>query len=179
MHPMIMAAAHQFASSLVIGMRIVLRKLILFTMVGSIVLAEDNLEHCFFFERALKEVAPGVGFSAVHDGDKLIQLLESYLPDLLFLDLGMPCKNGVQCMKEIRAHRLNDSMPIVVFSITDDNQAIQAAYGYGANLYIVKPNEYSLLKSFLEKVLSMDWNDPKGVTDSHFTKNKYVPFTVS
>jgi DNA-binding response OmpR family regulator len=148
-------------------------------MVGSIILAEDNLEHCFFFERALKEVAQGVSFSAVHDGDKLIQLLESYLPDLLFLDLGMPCKNGVQCIKEIREQRQYDSMPIVVFSINDDQQAIQAAYGYGANLYIVKPDEYSLLKLFLQKVFSMDWADPKSITESYFFNKKYIPFAVS
>ena len=137
-----------------------------------------NLEHCFFFERALKEVAPRVSFSAVHDGDKLIQLLESYLPDLLFLDLGMPCKDGVQCIKEIREQRQFHSMPIVVFSINDDSLAIQAAYGYGANLYIVKPDEYSLLKLFLQKVVSMDWNDPKSITENYFSNSRYVPFTV-
>ncbi|MGZ3846450.1 MAG: response regulator [Flavisolibacter sp.] len=148
-------------------------------MVNSIVLAEDNLEHCFFFERALREVAPRTSFSAVHDGDNLVRLLESYLPDLLFLDLGMPCKNGVQCIREIREQRAYDSMPIVVFSINDDQQAIQSAYGYGANLYIVKPDEYFLLKSVLQKVLAMDWNHPKAITEQYFTSSKYVPFTVA
>lgn len=148
-------------------------------MVSSIVLAEDNLEHCFFFGRALKEVDPSVSFSAVHDGDKLVQLLESYLPDLLFLDLGMPCKNGVQCIKDIREQRAYDSMPIVVFSINDDDLAIQSAYGYGANLYIVKPEEYSSLKAVLQKVLTMNWDDPKAITDQYFTRSKYVPFSVA
>jgi DNA-binding response OmpR family regulator len=145
-------------------------------MVRSVVLAEDSLEHCFFFNKALKEVAPHIQFTAVHDGDKLIELLESYLPDLLFLDLGMPCKNGVQCIKEIREQRAYDLMPIIVFSVTVDEQAIQAAFGYGANLYIVKPGEFSLLKSVLESVLSMDWDDPKSITEKYFCKNRYVPF---
>ena len=148
-------------------------------MVSSIVLAEDNLEHCFFFGRALKEVAPRVSFSAVHDGDKLVQLLESYLPDLLFLDLGMPCKNGVQCIKDIREQREYDSMPIVVFSINDDEKAIQSAYGFGANLYIVKPDEYASLKAVLQKVLTMNWDDPKAITDQYFTRSKYVPFSIA
>lgn len=137
------------------------------------------MEHCFFFGRALKEVAPGVSFSAVHDGDKLVQLLESYLPDLLFLDLGMPCKNGVQCIKDIREQREYDSMPIVVFSINDDDKAIQSAYGYGANLYIVKPDEYASLKAVLQKVLTMNWDDPKAITDQYFTRSKYVPFSIA
>lgn len=147
-------------------------------MVKSIVLAEDNLEHCFFFERALKEVSPRTKFSAVHDGEKLIQLLDSYLPDLLFLDLAMPCKNGVDCIKEIREHRIYDSMPIVVFSVTEDQQAIQAAYGYGANLYVVKPDEYYSLKTLLQNVLSFDWTDPKIITEKYFQNNRYQCFSL-
>ena len=140
------------------------------------VLAEDSLEQCFFFERALKEVAPETVFAVVNDGDKLITLLESYLPDLLFLDLSMPCKNGVECIKEIREQRAYDSMPIIVFSVSADDHAIQAAFGYGANMYMVKPGEYLLLKSILEDILSMDWSDPESVTAKYFCKNKYVPY---
>jgi CheY-like chemotaxis protein len=145
-------------------------------MVRSVVLAEDSLEHCFFFERSLKEVAPQTLFTAVHDGDQLIELLKSFLPDLLFLDLGMPCKNGVECIKEIREQREYDSVPIIVFSVTSDDQAIQAAFGYGANLYMVKPGEYILLKTVLQDVLSMDWSDPKTITEQYFCENKYVPY---
>ena len=71
-------------------------------MVKSIVLAEDNLEHCFFFKKCLKEVRPEIQFTEVVDGEKLMALLERYQPDLLFLDLSMPCKNGIQCIQEIR-----------------------------------------------------------------------------
>lgn len=147
-------------------------------MVESIVLAEDSLEYCFFFKKALKQVDPQKGFVSVNDGDKLIRLLESYLPDLLFLDLAMPCKNGVQCIKEIREQREYSSMPIIVFSVTDDDKAIQVAYALGANLYIVKPNEYTQLVQMLKTVLSMDWSNPKSITKQQFQNNKYLPLTM-
>lgn len=147
-------------------------------MVESIVLAEDSLEYCFFFKKALMQVDPQKGFVSVNDGDKLIRLLESYLPDLLFLDLAMPCKNGVQCIKEIREQREYSSMPIIVFSVTDDDKAIQVAYALGANLYIVKPNEYTQLVQMLKTVLSMDWSNPKSITKQQFQNNKYLPLTV-
>jgi DNA-binding NarL/FixJ family response regulator len=145
-------------------------------MVGSVVLAEDSLEQCFFFERAFKEVAPQAVFAAVNDGDKLITLLESYLPDLLFLDLNLPCKNGVECIKEIREQRPYDSMSIIVFTVSADDQAIQSVFGYGANMYMVKPGEYFLLKSLLNNILSMDWSDPQSITANFFCDNKYVPY---
>jgi DNA-binding NarL/FixJ family response regulator len=145
-------------------------------MVQSVVLAEDNLEHCFFFKKALKEVSPETNFTEIHDGDSLMELLDRYLPDLLFLDLGMPCKNGIDCIKEIRQQRIYDSMPVVVFSMNSFDHSIQTAYGLGANLYIVKPADFSLLKRTLQSVLSMNWNDPQAITEKYFQKNKYIPF---
>lgn len=147
-------------------------------MIQSVLLAEDNLEHCFFFKRALSEVAPQTSIFQVHDGDALLSLLGSFLPDLLFLDLNMPCKDGVQCIKEIRENKACHRLPIVVFTVSSQNNAIQTAYGFGANLYIVKPNEYSRLVSTLRSILSMNWNDPKTITQKHFYGSRYVPFTA-
>lgn len=145
-------------------------------MINTVVLAEDNLEHCFFFKQALREVAPSAQFTEVHDGEKLLQLLRSFLPDLLFLDLNMPCRDGMQCISEIREDRTYDALPIIVFTIARRNNSIQAAYGFGANLYFVKPNEYSELVSSLKLILSMDWSDPKAIREKHFQADKYHPF---
>ena len=145
-------------------------------MIKSILLAEDNLEHCFFFRKALREVAPEIQFDEVHDGDKLMELLESYLPDLLFLDLAMPCKSGVQCIREIRENKIYDSLPIVVLTVSSQYNSIQATYGFGANLYTIKPESYELLVSSLRSILLMDWSDPKTITAEHFKDNKYLPY---
>jgi CheY-like chemotaxis protein len=147
-------------------------------MIQSILLAEDNLEHCFFFKRALKEVAPGTIFFEVHDGDELLSLLEKFLPDLLFVDLHMPCKDGIQCIKEIREDKAYDSLPIVVFTVSSRDHTIQTSYGFGANLYIIKPDEYAQLMAVLKTILLMNWNDPKSITVQYFYNNKYIPFTV-
>jgi DNA-binding response OmpR family regulator len=145
-------------------------------MVKSVLLADDSLEHCFFFKKALKEVAPDVELIEVYDGDKLVELLESYLPDLLFLDLAMPCRNGVQCIKEIRANRVYDCMPVIVFSVSSDEAAIQAAYNSGADLYIIKPGEYGLLNAALKNILSMDWGNSREIAKKYFKGAKYFPF---
>lgn len=147
-------------------------------MIQSILLAEDNLEHCFFFKRVLKEVAPDIHLFEVHDGDELISLLEKFLPDLLFIDLNMPCKDGIQCIKQIRENKAYDNLPIVVFTVSSQHNAIQTAYGFGANLYIVKPKEYSQLAAALNNILLMNWTDLKSITSNYFRNNKYVPFAI-
>jgi DNA-binding NarL/FixJ family response regulator len=70
-------------------------------------------------------------------------------------------------------------MPVIAFSATSHDHIIQAAYGFGANLYIMKPQEYSLLKATLRHVLSINWNDPKIITARHFYQNKYILFVVT
>ena len=147
--------------------------------ISSILLAEDNLEHCFFFKKALQQVAPEVQLRVVHDGDVLMTLLQSYIPDLLFLDLIMPCKNGVECIKEIRENKINDGLPIVVFTISSQANAIQTAYGFGANLYFVKPAQLSQIVNALQHILNMDWSDPRAITEKYFRNNTYMPFEAA
>jgi DNA-binding response OmpR family regulator len=131
----------------------------------------------FFFKRALKEVAPEINLLEVHNGDELISLLEKFLPDLLFLDLNMPCKNGLQCIKEIRENKTYDSLPIVVFTFNSEDHTIQTVYGFGANLYVIKPDSYELLVSSLSAMLSMRWDDAKTITAKYFKDNRYRPYT--
>lgn len=147
--------------------------------ITTVLLAEDNLEHCFFFKKALHQIAPEIKYNEVHDGEDLMSLLDNFIPDLLFLDLNMPCKNGVECIKEIRENKAYDLLPIVVFTISTQANAIQTAYGFGANLYFVKPAEYSLLVTSLQKILTMDWSNPKMITERHFQNNKYMPFEAA
>ena len=146
-------------------------------MIKSILLAEDNLEQCFFFRKAVKEIAPEIQLNEVNDGDTLMELLENYIPDLLFLDLAMPCKNGVQCIQEIRENRAYDLLPIVVFTISSQEHTIQTAFGFGANLYFIKPENYDLLISSLRKIIAMDWSDPKSISENYFHNNKYTAFS--
>lgn len=147
--------------------------------ISRILLAEDNLEHSFFFKKALHQVAPEIKFSIVHDGDVLMQLLEGFVPDLLFLDLNMPCKNGIECIKEIRDNKVYDELPIIVFTISTQANAIQTAYGFGANLYFVKPSELARLTGSLQKILSMEWGNPDAITEKYFQDNKYFPFEAA
>lgn len=51
------------------------------------------------------------------DGEQLMKLLELFIPDILFLDINMPCKQGATCLKEIRANHRYDNVPIVMYTI--------------------------------------------------------------
>ena len=145
-------------------------------LIKNILLAEDSLEHCFFFRKTLSQSYPTIKYNEVNDGEALLSFLKSFIPDILFLDLDMPCKNGIECLNEIRNKRIYDSLPIVIYSISNRQNTIQTTYGLGANLYFIKPAEYNSLHKALEYIISLDWSNPKAVTENYFSNNKYLAF---
>lgn len=136
-----------------------------------IVLAEDDEDDSLLFELTLKELPHLTSLNRVHDGVELTHLLEELqsLPDLIFLDMNMPRKNGMQCLFEIRMQSRYDGLPVIIFSTSSNTELIDSAYDSGANLYIQKPSEFRIWKKVISKVLELDWNThaPHSVKD-HF-----------
>lgn len=141
-------------------------------------LADDNREDCLSFERAVLHINPHIKLTTVNNGEELLQLLNHYIPQLLFLDLEMPFKNGIQCLQIIRENKMFDSLPIVVFSSTSRINNIQVAYGFGANLFFTKPGDFTELVSSLNIILQLDWTDPGTITQQFFRNNQYQPFQL-
>jgi two-component system KDP operon response regulator KdpE len=88
--------------------------------------------------KALRPLLQGHGFSvavAETGADGLVQL-ESFAPDLILLDLGLPDMNGVELTTELR--RRTDA-PIIVLSVRDAERDKVAALDNGADDYLTKP----------------------------------------
>lgn len=123
-----------------------------------VLLAEDDDDDFLIFSLAVDDLTSvRVELKRAENGDILMRLLDEKHPDLLFLDLLMPCKDGRQCIREIRSNRKFDSLPIIVYSSMSDLESIEFCYREGSNLYARKPSSLSDLKTILEKIFSMDW----------------------
>ena len=126
-----------------------------------ILLADDDKDDRTLFNQVLEELPMLTQLEAVHNGERLMQRLyeeRAQLPDVLFLDLNMPRKNGAQCLKEIRKKESLQHLPVIVLSTTSSEDIVDAMYQSGANLYIQKPSDFKMWKRAIAKVLNMDWN---------------------
>ena len=143
-----------------------------------VVLADDDPDHGLLFQLVLKQVDPAKTLTIVKDGAELMNLLDSFVPDLLFLDLNMPCKNGYECLVEIRKRPELRNLLIVIYSSSAHMTDIQKSYVHKADLYMVKPFNSLHLRNALESVLKMEWieNYPNG--RFYFINNRFVPFTA-
>ena len=123
----------------------------------NVLIAEDDDDDFFIFSVAISETNFTVILRRAEDGELLMQLLKEQLPDILFLDMLMPCKDGKQCLLEIRSDRRYDNLPIVVYSALEDLETVEYAYRQGSNLFTIKPNSIEDLKEALQRILSIDW----------------------
>lgn len=124
-----------------------------------ILLAEDDLDDVEIFETALQEVGQPYIMRNAKNGDVLFVLLKDKIPYLLFLDIHMPCKDGMACIVEIRKNREYDKLPVIMYTSMFTEKIIEESYRNGANLYITKTNTIQDLVTKLKKVFSIDWND--------------------
>jgi len=121
-----------------------------------ILLADDDESDRFLFKEVLEELKVKTTVHTVNDGVYLMDYLsqeDTPLPHLIFLDLNMPRKNGLECLKEIRKDERLNAISIVIYSTSSAEKDIEEAFLSGANVYIKKPNEYNLLKQTLNKVV--------------------------
>ena len=122
-----------------------------------VLLAEDDNDDYYIFSLAIEQIPFTVLLTRAENGELLMKLLDEKTPDILFLDMLMPCKDGHQCLKEIRSNKKYDSLPIIVYSSLKDLKNIELCYREGSNLYAIKPNSFEELKTVLERILSIDW----------------------
>ncbi len=125
-----------------------------------IILADDDKEDLAVFRDALQELPLNHTLDSFADGKELMDYLlndENPLPHLLFLDLNMPCKTGMECLDEIRSNPRFSGISIAIYSTSSAKADIEAAFISGANIYIKKPSEFSKLKEVLNEVVNLNW----------------------
>ena len=117
-----------------------------------LLLADDDLDDRLFFEDAIEELFTSYKLSTVTDGVELMELLSDdseQLPDILFLDINMPRKNGCECLAEIKANDILKDIPVVIFSTSLDMEIVNKLYENGAHYYIRKPGDFNVLKKVI------------------------------
>ena len=123
-----------------------------------VLLADDDKDDALLFKEALEELPIKTRFLAVYNGEQLMQLLKkngTELPDVLFLDLNMPRKNGFMCLEEIKRDKNLNLLPVIIFSTSFDERIAELLYKNGAQHYICKPADFSQLRRVIQKVLEL------------------------
>ncbi|SRR5579871_1981537 len=130
-----------------------------------ILLADDDIDDCDFFSQALQELPFSSELQIVHNGEELLKTLKGLTEHLamLFLDLNLPRRNGIECMEEIKRIPALTDLPVVIFSTSFELKVINQLYEKGARYYARKPATFTELKQVIFNVtrLTLETSEPK------------------
>lgn len=124
----------------------------------NILIADDDKADCILFKDALEELPVDTKLTIVHNGEQLIDELTNKvneLPDVLFLDLNMPRKNGYSVLGEIKRNSLLQRLPVIIFSTTSEREAVKQVFRDAAHYYICKPVDFTKLKKVIYQALTL------------------------
>lgn len=125
-----------------------------------ILLCDDDEDDVMFFSDAIIELKMDHALTVFHTGLALMDYLHhpaTYLPHILFLDINMPCKSGLECLREIREHAKFKDLVIAIYSTSNAVEDIEETFTNGANIYITKPSDFEKLKKTIHHILNLNW----------------------
>lgn len=126
----------------------------------NITLADDDEDDRLFFTDAFEELKINTRVNTFNDGVELMDYLNdenSILPNVLFLDINMPKKNGVECLLEIKKSERFKDIAIAIYSTSSSEEHIEETFINGANIYIKKPSDFQTLKKILSDIVTINW----------------------
>lgn len=125
-----------------------------------VLFVDDDSDESYLFNEALEQSELPIQLGRAHDGNQLLQVLKNgSLPDIILVDLNMPYKDGLEALREIRSNASYQNIFIIIYSITGDKNSIKLAYDIGADLYLIKPEDFDGMLSVVKKVYSIDWKN--------------------
>jgi DNA-binding response OmpR family regulator len=119
--------------------------------VKTVVVVDDSPTLATLFQRAAQNMDIELEF--FNKTSDAWTYLESNKPDLIFLNIKMPGKDGLATLKELRKQPLHSDTPIVMISSKDYAQDRSIASELGALDFITKPMPIQVIKDALLKHL--------------------------
>ncbi len=122
-----------------------------------VLIAEDEPRLAAFLEKGLR--SSGFTTTVVHDGLRAAAAANESDFDLLILDLGLPGKDGLEVLRELRAS--GSHLPVIVLTARDDTSDRVAGLEAGADDYIGKPFHFEELVARVRARLRTDARTPE------------------
>lgn len=125
-----------------------------------ILVVEDNPGDARLITEALKNNMVYESLQIVRDGEEATDFLHKKgkytfmpRPDLIFLDLNLPKKDGREVLAEIKSDEKLKQIPVVVLTSSQAEEDILKSYSLFANCYVTKPIDFD---RFIQVVESLE-----------------------
>lgn len=125
-----------------------------------ILLVEDNEADVELTLRAFRRRKLSNPVAVARDGEEALDYVhdrgafagQAPLPGIVLLDLRLPKVDGIDVLREMKAHPRYRGVPVVVLTTSEEDRDITTSYELGAASYIVKPVEFDKFLAVVERI---------------------------
>jgi two-component system, chemotaxis family, chemotaxis protein CheY len=119
-------------------------------MLGNVAIVDDSLVARLSLKGILKD--RDLGLSEAGSGEAILEMLASgFRPDLVFLDLTMPGKGGIETLRDLGA--AYPGLPVVVVTADIQSRTVDAVNALGAAAVVRKPADKEEILAVVERLL--------------------------
>lgn len=121
--------------------------------ISHVLLADDDEDDRSLFTEAVQALDQDIKVTLAENQPSLLMFMDSEIvPEVIFLDVNMPMKSGLDCLKAIKSNINYINSAVVMYSTSNHSKDIDAAYTEGADFYMIKPSNYDTLLEILKSL---------------------------
>ena len=121
-----------------------------------ILLVEDNPADVSLIKEALEDASCNIILHHISDGEQAIRFLQQEVDKiplrLILLDLNLPKKNGLDVLEAFRKTESSTHIPVIILSMSNSPDDIDASYRNCANCYISKPVNFAEFEAVVRSI---------------------------
>lgn len=126
----------------------------------AILLVEDNPQDVELTLRAFKKRKLANPVYVARDGEEALDYVhrrgafaeEAPVPGMVLLDIRLPRVDGIEVLRQMRAHPDYRTVPVVMLTTSKEDVDIRRCYDLGANSYIIKPVAFDDFLGVVERI---------------------------
>ncbi|MDD3320408.1 MAG: response regulator [Paludibacter sp.] len=124
----------------------------------NIMVAEDIKMNMLVIGNMLQNIVPNSKIHEAANGEEVLKMLESVLPDIILMDVQMPVMDGIESTRQIR--KLNkpelNKLPIIALTAGVSKEERENCYKAGMNDFLSKPIDKNALYEMILKYLKLE-----------------------
>ncbi len=113
-----------------------------------IMIVDDDVEATALLESFL--TLDGYEATSINDSTSALKLANTFMPDLILLDLMMPVLDGFKLCRMLRESPKFMQTPVIILTALNDEDSKAVAYGAGASDYLTKPYRPNDLRTMIK-----------------------------
>jgi CheY-like chemotaxis protein len=114
---------------------------------------DDDPEDIELFVEAVRLLGVQSTFLSASNGKDALKIMDKIYPDYVFLDINMPVMDGKETLLRIREDKRLKTVPVYIFSTSDNQNELEHLKQLGANKCITKPSTFTGLCCSLSTIL--------------------------